>query len=103
MILLDALILIVLLKVVNQDDIGFWPAAGVAAVAAIGTGVLVFVLTLFLGIFGLILAAIVAAVLLGIAVSAVFGVEIKRSFLVGGIFMVVHIGLSLAINWFLQP
>ncbi len=40
-------------------------------------------------------AAIIAAALLGIAVSALFGLEIKRAFLIGGIFMLVHIGFGI--------
>jgi len=47
-----------------------------------------------MGIAGIVVAAILAAAGLGVAVPALFGVEIKRSFLIAVIFMVVHIGIS---------
>ena len=36
--------------------------------------------------------------LLGIAVSAMFGIEIKRSFLIGAIFMLVHMGVGFGLQ-----
>ena len=36
-----------------------------------------------------------ASLLLGAAVSLLFGVEIKRSFLIAGIFMVIHIAMTI--------
>ena len=92
---IDALVLVVLLKVVNDEDVGIGMAFIVALVAAIGTTVLAYGLAAVMGFFGVIVAALIAAALLGVAVSALFGVEIKRSFLIAGIFMVVHIGVGI--------
>jgi hypothetical protein len=48
---------------------------------------------------GIAVAAVIAAALLGVAVSALFGVEIKRPFLIGAIFMFVHIGVGIGFQW----
>ncbi|MHC4180755.1 MAG: hypothetical protein ACYSWU_24915 [Planctomycetota bacterium] len=93
-ILIDAAVLMALLKTVTDEDVGFGTAVLVAIAAAIGTALLAFGLTAVMGVAGIIVAAIVAAAGLGIAVSALFGVEIKRSFLISAIFMVVHIAVG---------
>ena len=49
-----------------------------------------------MGVAGIFVAAVIAAALLAIAVSALFGVEIKRAFLIAGLFMVIHIGVGFA-------
>ena len=95
--LLDAVILIGLLNVVNGDDTDFSSAFFVALGASIGTFLLTWGLGSALGFAGTLLGCAIAAGLLGIAVSAVFGVEIKRSILIGGLFMVIHIAIS--IGW----
>ena len=92
---IDAAVLIFLLQAINKDEIGFGTAFVVALVASVGTLLLVIGFASFMGAAGLFVGAVVAAALLGIAVSALFGVEIKRSFLIAGIFMVVHIGVGL--------
>lgn len=92
---IDAAVLIFLLQTINQDEIGFGTAFLVALVASVGTLLLAIGFASFMGLAGLFVGAIVAAVLLGVAVSALFGVEIKRSFLIAGIYMVVHIGVGL--------
>lgn len=91
---IEAAALMFLLKAINDDDISLGIAFFVALVAAIGTTILAVVLTVVLGIAGLFLAVVLGAALLGVAVSALFGVEIKRSFLVGGVFMILHIAIS---------
>jgi hypothetical protein len=96
---IDAIVLMVLLKALNEDDAGFGRALLVALVAAIGTKALAVGLGLALGIAGIILAAIIAAAGLGIAVSALFGADIKRSCLIGAVFMIVHMGVSLGLLW----
>ena len=88
---IDAVVLMLLLQAFNDEDIGFGLAFVVALVAAIGTAALTFGLVMAMGLAGAFVAAVVAAGLLGVAVSALFGVEIKRSFLIGAIFMVIHI------------
>ena len=92
---IDALVLIFLLKAINDEDIGFGTAFVVALVAAIGTTALAFGLGAVMGIAGIFVAAVVAAALLGVAISALSGVgSVKRSFLIAIIFMVVHIGVA---------
>lgn len=86
-VLIDAGVLVVLLQTISGEDIDFPTAVIVAVVAATGTTVLAIGL-------GIIVAGILGAAGLGIAVSALFGVEIRRSFLIGAVFMVVHIGVG---------
>ncbi len=92
---IDAAVLMFLLKVVNDEDVDFGTAFLVALATAIGTGVLAWLLAAAMGFAGTILAAIIAAALLGVAVSALFGVEIKRSFLIATLFVVIHVGVSM--------
>jgi hypothetical protein len=99
---IDALVLMVLLKLINEDEIEFGTACIVALVASIGTTILAVGLTAVIGLAGLVIAAVIAAVALGIAVSALFGVEIKRSFVIGVVFMVVHIGVAVGFQWMLR-
>jgi hypothetical protein len=98
----DAIVLMVLLKAVNDDDIGFGTSLLIALAASIGTNLLTFALVSAMGLAGLALAAVSGAVLLGVAVSALFGVEIKRSFLIGGIFVAVHFGVAIGIQMLLN-
>ena len=49
----------------------------------------------------LILAAIVAAGLIGVAVSALYGADLKQACILGGIFVAIHIGISLAFHFLL--
>lgn len=99
---IDALVLMVLLKTINDDDIGFGTSLVVAIVASIGTTLLAIGLASVMGIAGIAVAGIIAAALLGVAVSALFGVEIKRSFLIGAIFMVAHIGIGIGFQLMLR-
>ena len=57
-----------------------------ATVVAIGLGAV-------MGIAGLAVAAVIVPALLGVAVSAIFGVEIKRGFLIGMLVVVFHIAV----------
>ena len=98
---IDAVVLIFLLQTINQDNIGLGTALIVALVAAVGTSVLAIGLVALMGTAGLFVAAILAALLLGVAISALFGVEIKRSFLIGGLFMLVHMGVAVAFQMLL--
>jgi hypothetical protein len=98
-IVIDAAVLMVLLKTINDDEIGFGTSIVVSLVAAIGTTLLAKALATVMGIAGIAVAAIIAAALLGVAVSALFGVEIKRSFLIGAIFVVVHIAVGIGFHF----
>ena len=99
---IDALVLIFLLKTISDEDIDFRTAFILALAAAIGTAVLAFGLANVMGFAGIIVAVVVAAALLGAAVSTFFGVEIKRSFLIAVIFMVVHIGVGFGLQFLLS-
>lgn len=101
-IIIDALVLMTLLKTLNDEDIGLGTSILVALAASVGTTVLAVALASMMGIAGIAVAAVVAAILLGVAVSALFGVEIKRSFLIGIIFMVVHIGIGVGFQLLLR-
>ena len=59
--IIDAAVLILLLKTINDEDIGFGAAALIAIVAAIGTAVLAIALAMVMGIAGIIVAAVLAA------------------------------------------
>lgn len=98
MILIDAFILIALLKVINDDEIELLTAGIVALVTSIGTSALAYALASAMGVWGIVVAGVVAAAGLGIAVSSLFGVEIKRSMLIGFIFMILHIGIGVSIS-----
>lgn len=93
---IDALLLIVLLQAINEDNIGFGTAFIVALVASIGTAVLASVLVASIGFAGILVAPIIAAALIGVALSTLVGVEIKRAFFIGGIFMLVRICIGVA-------
>jgi hypothetical protein len=95
---IDAVVLMVLLKTINDEDIGFGISILVALVASIGTTVLAIGLASVMGLAGIAVAALIAAALLGVAVSALFGVELKRSFLIGVIFMVVHVCVGIGLQ-----
>lgn len=90
-IFLEACALIGLLKVINDEDAGLLAACGLALGGAIGTNVAISGLYLAMGIAGIPVGAIIAAGLLGVAISAIYGVEIKRSFLISGLFVVIHV------------
>ncbi|MDA7978142.1 MAG: hypothetical protein MPJ50_05155 [Pirellulales bacterium] len=96
--ILDALVLMVLLKVFNDDEGSFW----VTLLLALGASVVAYVLALTLvsviGIGAILVAGVATGVLLSVCISAVYGVEIKRSFLIAGIFVVVHIGIGMAFS-----
>lgn len=92
---IDAVVLIALLKIIVDEEVGFLMACVISLVAAIGTSVLAAVLASAIGIAGIVVAALIAAALLGVAVSAMFGAEIKRALAIGGIFTLVHIGVGI--------
>ena len=96
-ILIDAAVLIMMLKAISDEDVGLGKACAISFITAVGTMLLAFGLGAVLGgLLGVFLAALIAAVLLGLALSALLGAEIKRSMLVAGVFMLVHIGTTVA-------
>ena len=63
---------------------------------------LAFALVPVMGFAGLIVAANVGGLLLGVVISALFGSEIKRSFFVGGIFVLVHIVVAICLTYLMH-
>ncbi len=92
-IVIEAAVLMMLLKAVSDEELGVGLAIGIALGAAIGTGLLATGLVRVMGWAGILVAASIVAVALGLAISALFGVEIKRSFGVGAAFVTIHIGI----------
>lgn len=101
-VIVDAAVLMVLLKTVNDDDMSLGLAVVVALVASISMGLLSWGLVSVIGAAGIFLAPIIVAAGLGVAVSALFGAEIKRSFLIATIFVVVHIGFGIGFRLMLS-
>lgn len=99
-ILIDAGVLIALLKGITDDDVNFGLACVIALGAAIGVAGLTFGLAEPIGpLWALIVAANVIGLLLGVLISALFGTALKQSFFVGGIFVLVHIGIALCMSF----
>ena len=92
--LVDAAALMVLLKVFSDQDLEFLTAALTGFLASVGTSVLAFALGTFLGVAGAYLAIAISALLLGAAISAIFGVDLKRSMLIAAIFLAIHLGAT---------
>ena len=90
-VLIDAVVLIVLLKTIVDEDVGLLKACLISVVASIATAVLAGVLSAVIGLAGIAVGALIVAALLGVVISAMFGAEIKRAMAIGGIFTVVHI------------
>jgi hypothetical protein len=99
---IDAIVLMVLLKTIVSEDVGIGTLVLLSLAVSIGTSLLAFGLATVMGVLGILVAAVIAAALLGVAVSALFGSEIKRSLLVGAIFMVVHLGVGIAFSVMLR-
>jgi hypothetical protein len=97
MILIDAGVLIGLVSLFQEEELSLGLAAVLAFITAIVTWGLVYGLVQAMGPAGLYVGLLVAAALLGVALSALFGMELKRAIMVAGIFMAVHFVLSLAL------
>jgi hypothetical protein len=98
-ILVDAAVLMALLKSLSGVEIGLGTAAVIALVASLGATFVAVGLILALGFVGIILAAILVAVGLGIALSFFFGADLKRACLIGAIFTIVHVGVGFGLMW----
>jgi len=101
-ILLNACVLMALLKVINDEDAGFGMSALVALGTSIGALVLGIVFVEMMGSAGFIVAALLTAALLAIAVAAIFAVELKRACLISVLFMAINIGISLGFEMMFQ-
>jgi len=103
LIAIDAAVLMGLLKTISDEDLPFGTAFIIALVASIGTSILAILLASVIGIAGIFAAVAIAAALLGVTVSAMCGVEIKRSLLIGGIFVVVHVATAIGMQMMVRP
>ena len=97
-ILLNTLILMGLLKAVNDEEVEFVTALIIAVVASIGTAVLVAAFS-FMGIWGILPACALTSLGMAIAISAFFGTAMKQAMIIGFLYLVatvlVSIGFSL--------
>lgn len=94
LVLVDAVILMALLNSFGNEDFGIWTAVGVSLVTSIAASLLAFGLASLIGMAGVIVAVLIVAAGLTIAVSALFGFELKRAALIAVIFMVAHTAVS---------
>lgn len=92
-ILIDAVILIGVISAVEHEEVSFWSAFFVALGTSVVTAIIAFALMSVIGIAGLFVATLIGAAIVGIAVSAVFGVEIKKAALIGVIYWVARIAV----------
>ena len=90
-IILDTIILSAVLSAVEGEEVNFVSAFVIALITSIATGLIAFGLVLVIGIAGVFVATLIGAVGVGIGVSAVFGIEIKKAILIGGLFAVARI------------
>ena len=63
-----------------------------------GLSLLAFGLNEAFGLLGILAAAVIGALLLGVAIGALFGVELKRASLIAGIFVIVHLGIATGLH-----
>lgn len=95
--LIEAAVLMALLKVVNDEDSGLLGAMGLALGGAIGTSIAIGGCWSVMGLIGIPIGGAIAVGLLGVAISALYGIEIMRSFMIAGIFVVIDIAIS--VGW----
>lgn len=103
MILIDAVVLMGLLAAFQEEELSLGFAAVIAIVTSIVTWLLAYGLIQAVGEMGLYLALLIGAVLLGIALSALYGMELKRAITVALIFMTVHLVASYALRSMMRP
>ncbi len=94
LLIIDAAVLVFLVQALGDDTVEFLTAIIVALFASVGTAVMG-------SLIGDLLAALLGAAGVGVAVSALCGIEIKRSFLIGGLFLVIHIMASFGLRMLL--
>jgi hypothetical protein len=100
---IDALVLMFLLQTIIKEDVEFGPMLLLAIAISFGALFVTLALVPLLGDVGIVVSAVVVALLLGVIVSALYGAEIKRSFLVGVAFVVVHIAVSFGFQMIFHP
>ena len=84
MLLIDAVLLIAILKLVNDDEIGFLPAVGLALVSSIASSAIIYMLASQIGILpGIFVGLILNMVGLMVAIFALFDMTFGRAAIAG--------------------
>ena len=89
-IFIDAAIMWMVLTMMLEQEVSLGLSAGLGFGTALITLLLGWGLVKVMGPTGVFVALFLVAVLLGIALSTLFGLELKRAIMVAGIFMVAH-------------
>lgn len=96
--LVSGLVLMVLLQVFSNDELDFWPAVIYVFVASIVSGIVHALIVSALGPNGVYLSIALVTVLIGVSLSALWGLDLKRATIIGAIFMAFQIGWELFWN-----
>ena len=99
--LICSAILLALVEWLGDDAIDFTSAAVVAFIATAGATVAGYFLRSSLGDWSIVAALLIAAVLVGALLLLKYGVELKRAFLIGGLFVVGCIAWKFGLALFL--
>lgn len=99
----DTIALVGLMVALSGDGIGIGTAAIISGIFAIATTILGAILAAVMGFAGILVAALIGAGILGLVISAMFGMEIKRAFAVGGAFAAVHFVVAVCVAIFFAP
>ncbi|MDB5339414.1 MAG: hypothetical protein JWN70_5033 [Planctomycetaceae bacterium] len=95
--LLEAGILVALIKIFTDDDIGFWKPLIIAFLTAIGTAVAAAFFLVLLGLWGILVGVVLSALLLALCLTGLFGIDFKNSAIIGGVFVFVHVGIQVGL------
>lgn len=90
-IVFDAMIFMMLLLHFSDDEVDIRSAASIVAAGLLVAIVPAAVLVPILGVAGAILGAVISTVICGVALSAVFGMALKRAMMLSGIFTIIHL------------
>jgi hypothetical protein len=91
---IDVGVLMLLLKVLSDEEIDFRLALLPAGLTSVGATFLVTQGAALIGPLGVIAAVIIGVFLIGVVVSTLFDIDIVRSFLLAAILVLVHIGVD---------
>ncbi len=97
MILLNTLILMGLLKSINDEEVEFVTALIIAFVASIGTVALMAAFS-FMGGWGILPACALTSLGMAIAVSAIFGTAMKQAMIIGFLYLVATVLVGLGFS-----
>lgn len=95
---LNALILVGLLKAMDGEEVDMLTAVLLGFGTSVVSSLIVLGLAAALGAPGAYLGIVVSTALLGVALSALFGTEIKRAMLISVCYLVVQIVMSVAMS-----